>query len=125
MSSVKVILKRALKHGFDLSSIPNYNPKKFKDGLYDHLVKMHFIVFEEEASIIVGYDVFEEIAEVTINDTTMKIKPLTETGFFEILLELFRYVGIAAETSETTQPKVSTEATTEELDSESSGELWL
>ena len=125
MSSVKVILKRALKHGFDLTSIPDYSPKKFKNGLFDHLVSMHFIVYEDDGVLLVGYDVFEEIAEVTINDTTMKIKPLTETGFFEILLELFRYVGIAAERKNSEELKISAEATTEDLDSESSEELWL
>ena len=125
MSSVKAILKRALKHGFDLTSIPNFNPMKFKNGLFDHLVDMHFIVYEDDGVLLVGYDVFEEIAEVVISDTTMKIKPLTETGFFEILLELFRYVGIAAEEKEPVQVKCSTEATTEDLDSESSEELWL
>tara|TARA_Y100000114_G_scaffold49778_1_gene45455 strand:+ start:10384 stop:10761 length:378 start_codon:yes stop_codon:yes gene_type:complete len=125
MSSVKVILKRALKHGFDLTSIPDYNPKKFKNGLFDHLVSMHFIVYEDDGALLVGYDVFEEIAEVRIDDTTMKIKPLTETGFFEILLELFRYVGIAAEIKNSEEIKSPAEATTEDLDSESSEELWL
>ena len=125
MSSVKLILKRALKHGFDLTSIPDYNPEKFKSGLFDHLVKMHFVVYEEDDAMLVGFDLFEEIAEVTISDTTMRIKPLTETGFFEILLELFRYVGIAAQEKQDAKSVSPDEITTEDLDSDSSEELWL
>ena len=53
----------------------------------------------------------------------MKITPLTHEGFFEILLELFRYVGIAAK--EEVQEKKSEDLTTEDVDSESSEELWL
>ena len=122
---MKRIIKRAMKHGFDLSAIPNYNPTEFKNGLFEYLVKMHFTVFEEEGALYIGYDPFEEVAEVTIVNTTMKIKPLTDSGFFEILLELFRYVGIAAK-EEAFEPKInSDEITTEDYDSESSEELWL
>jgi len=123
MTSIRSILKRAIKHGFDLSSIPNYRPTEFKDGLYDYLVSKHFVVYEEMNVIYVGYDPLSEIVEVEIVDTTMKITPLMHEGFFEILLELFRYVGIAAK--EEVQEKVSEDLTTEEMDSESSEELWL
>jgi hypothetical protein len=124
MSNIKAILRRALKHGFDLSGIPDYNPTKFKNDLFDHLVKNHYIVFEEFGILYVGYDILQEIAEVEITDVTMKIKPLTETGFFEILLELFRYVGVAAEKKQTKR-EASDEITTEDLDPDSSEEIWL
>tara|TARA_R110002012_G_scaffold150584_1_gene309953 strand:- start:27 stop:404 length:378 start_codon:yes stop_codon:yes gene_type:complete len=125
MSNIKGIIKKAIKHGFDLSGIPEYSPKKFKSGLYDHLVENHYIVFEELGVLYIGYDIFQEVAEVDISGTTMKVKPLMDTGFFEILIELFRYVGIAAEQEKSPQQKNSDEKTTEDCDSGDSEEIWL
>jgi hypothetical protein len=88
-------------------------------------VKNHYLVFEEAGVLYVGYDIFQEVAEVEINGVTMKVKPLVETGFFEILIELFRYVGIAAEQEKISQQKNSDEKTTEDCDSDDSEELWL
>ena len=125
MSNLKEIIKKAIKHGFDLSGIPDYNPTKFKNGLYDHLVENHYVVFEEYGLLYVGFDVFQEAAEVEINGATMKVKPLVETGFFEILIELFRYVGIAAQEEVIPEQENSDEKTTEDCDSDDSEELWL
>ena len=126
MSNLKEIIRKAIKHGFDLSGIPDYNPTKFKNGLYEYLVENHYIVYEELGVLYVGFDVFQEAAEVDINGVTMKVRPLIETGFFEILLELFRYVGIAAKEENRSAPENnSDEKTTEDLDSDSSEELWL
>ena len=125
MSNLKEIIKKAIKHGFDLSGIPDYNPTKFKNGLYDHLVENHYVVFEEYGLLYVGFDVFQEAAEVEINGATMKVKPLVETGFFEILIELFRYVGIAAQEEVIPEQENSDEKTTEDCDSDDSEEIWL
>jgi len=125
MSNIKAILKRALKHGFDLSGIPDYSPTKFKNDLFDHLVENHYIVFEELGVLYIGYDIFQEIAEVDISGTTMKVKPLLETGFFEILIELFRYVGIAAKEEIPSSQKNSDEKTTEDCEPDDSEEIWL
>ena len=43
MSNLKAIIRKAIKHGFDLSGIPEYSPTKFKNGLFEHLVKNHYI----------------------------------------------------------------------------------
>tara|TARA_B100000900_G_C20529056_1_gene695523 strand:- start:435 stop:800 length:366 start_codon:yes stop_codon:yes gene_type:complete len=119
---IRETIRRAIKHGFDLSSIPNYTPNKFRNGLYDYLIKNHYAVFEEEGVIIVGYDLTSDILEIYISDTTMKVVPLSDVGFFEILLDLFKYIAIAAK--EQNQDEISTESINEK-DSESSGELWL
>ena len=119
---IRETIRRAIKHGFDLSSIPNYTPNKFRRELYDYLVKSHYAVFEEEGVIIVGYDLTSDILEIYINDTTMKVVPLADVGFFEILLDLFKYIAIAAK--EKNQEEISTESLSDK-DSESSGELWL
>ena len=60
-----------------------------------------------------------------INGATMKVKPLVETGFFEILIELFRYVGIAAQEEVIPEQENSDEKTTEDCDSDDSEEIWL
>ena len=123
MSEAKRILRRALKDGFNLSSLPNYKPDTFKRNLYDYLVSKHYLVCEENEKILVGYSAVEDVAEISIEDTTMKIKPLIEEGFFDIFVELFRYIGMAAKTSsDLTEPD---DVSTEDYSEDSSEELWL
>ena len=118
------ILKRALKDGFDLSTIPNYTPRKFINSLFEHLVKNHFVVYEEDCVMYVGYNVIEDVAKIVVIDTTLKIEPLQEQGFFDILIELFKFIGIIAKISliEKKTEDVSTEDYSED---DSSEEMWL
>lgn len=74
----------------------------------------------EEDKILVGLDILEDIAEVSIEDVTMKVVPLKDAGFFDLLVHLFKYIGIAS------KEKPEEEETTESLsDEDSSEELWL
>ena len=116
------IIKRSLKNGFNLSSIPNYNPKGFRDGLYDYLLSKHYSVSEEEGILYVGYNLFEDTAKVIIKDATMRIKPLKEEGFYEILIELFKYVGTYSVEQYQPQEDMTTESYSED---DSSEEMWL
>ena len=121
---INSILKRALKEGFDLSGLPDYSPRKFIDSLFEHLVKNHYVVYEEDCVMYVGYNVVDDVAKVVVIDTTMKITPLLEEGFFDILIELFRYVGICA------KPKILSKkpediSTEDYSDDDSSEEMWL
>ena len=93
---INKILKRALKEGFDLKGLPDYSPRKFINSLYQHLVENHFIVYEENNIMYVGYNIIDDVAKITVFDTTMRITPLQEEGFFDILIELFKYISIAA-----------------------------
>jgi hypothetical protein len=120
--SIKSTIERAIKHGFDLSTIPFYNPKKFREGLYEYLVNEKYFVFEEEEVIIVGCDITIDLIEIHVTGTSMKVVPLAETGFFEILINIFKYITIAAK--EKKEEDISTESITPE-NSESSEELWL
>jgi|9_EtaG_2_1085328.scaffolds.fasta_scaffold143017_2 hypothetical protein len=128
MKQVKSILKRALKHGFDLSGIKNYNLEKFKDGLFEHLVNNKYYVFEEDESLFVGYFAYEDTAKVYFYETFMKVEPIQESGFFEILIELFRYISIAREESmiekDLDDDETTEDYSAEDSDSESE-ELWL
>ena len=54
MKDTKDILKRAMKNGFDLSFIVNYNEKKIFQGLYDFLVAEHFYCSMDNNTIYVG-----------------------------------------------------------------------
>jgi len=119
MSNLKDILKRAIKNGFDLSYIPNYRPRTFRNGLYDYLVESKFYCYMEDERIFVGVDILDDIAEVYLEDTTMKVVPLSEVGFFDLLVHLFKYIGIAS------KEKPEEEETTESLDDDSSEEIWL
>ena len=120
MSNLKKILRRAIKHGFDLSYIPNYRPKIFRAGLYDFLVENNFFCFMEGEKILVGVYILDDIAEISIEDVTMKVVPLQEGGFFDLLVHLFKYIGIA--NSEVHDEDETTESLSDE---DSSEELWL
>ena len=124
MSEVKKILRRAIKHGFDLSAVPNFSVLSFRGGLFEYLVDNNFCVFEEDGELYVGYDPFLDIARVRITGVTMKVVPLHDEGFFEILIQLFKYITIACKVVEKQDDddEISTESYSEE---DSSEELWL
>ena len=124
-TEVNSILKRALKDGFNLEGLPNYSPRSFINSLYEHLVKNHYIVYEEAGIMYVGYNIVDDVAKITVSGSTMKIKPLQEEGFFDILIELFRYISRVAKISLTEEK--TEDASTEDYsdDDESSEELWL
>ena len=73
----------------------------------------------EEERIFIGINILDDIAEVYLEDTTMKVVPLSEVGFFDLLVHLFKYIGIAS------KEKPEEEETTESLDDDSSEEIWL
>lgn len=124
MSEAKTLIQRALKNGFDLSTIENYSEKLFKEGLYDYLVEKKFYVTEEDEIIFVGIDIFDDAAEIKIEDKKMTIKPLTQEGFFDILMEVFKYFSKYVKNY---LPKGEEDIPTESYSEEesSSEELWL
>ena len=124
MSEIKKILRRAIKHGFDLTAVPNYTVFSFKVGLFEYLVDNNYSVFEEEEELYIGYDPFLDVARVSVEGVTMKVVPLHDEGFFEILIELFKYITVACKTRE--KIKVDDdEISTESYSEESSEDLWL
>ena len=123
MRDKKSILKRAMKNGFDLSFIKNYNEKKVLQGLYDFLIMNRYYCSMEDGIIYVGIDIIEDIAEVSINNKTMKVKPLTDNGFFEVLISLFKYIKFASLAEE--EEENSEDISTETDDDDSSEEMWL
>ena len=72
----------------------------------------------------VGYNIIEDVAEISVFGSTMKITPLQEQGFFDIFVELFRYIRILSDSRDNKikQEDASTEDYSEE---ESSEEWWL
>lgn len=124
MRDLKSILKRSVKNGFDLSFVENYNEKKLLQGLYDYLVRNQYYCSMENSVVYVGINVVEDIAEIRIKDKTMKVKPLTDKGFFEVLVSLFKYVKyLSSFIEEMSEEDIPTE--TDEDDEESSEEMWL
>tara|TARA_B100000212_G_scaffold326751_1_gene289482 strand:- start:1927 stop:2301 length:375 start_codon:yes stop_codon:yes gene_type:complete len=124
MKNLKNILKRSVKNGFDLSFVQNYNEKKLLQGVYEFLVKNHYYCSMEDDVVYVGINVVEDIAEITIQNRTMKVKPLIDRGFFEVLVSLFKYVKhLSSFIEEVSEEDIPTE--TDDEDEESSGEMWL
>ena len=124
MRDLKDILKRSIRSGFDLSFAKTYNDKKLLQGLYDYLVRNHYYCSMEDGIVYVGINIVDDIAEVTVEDKTMKVKALTDKGFFEVLLSLFKYVKhLSSKIDDLPQEDISTE--TDDLDDESSEEMWL
>ncbi len=124
MKNLKDILRRSVQSGFDLSFVQNYNEKKLIQGLYDFLIKNHYYCSMEDEVVYVGINVVEDIAEVRIENKTMKVKPLTDKGFFEVLVSLFKYVKyLSSFIEEVSEEDIPTE--TDDEDEESSEEMWL
>lgn len=122
MKDLKSILKRSVKNGFDLSFVQNYNEKAVLQGLYEFLIKNHYFCSMESGVVYVGINVVEDIVEVRIENKTMKVTPLSDKGFFEILVSLFKYVKhLSSLIEEISEEDISTETD----DDESSEELWL
>lgn len=124
MRDLKDILRRSIKSGFDLSFAEKYSDKRLLQGLYDYLVKNHYYCSMEDDVVYVGINIVEDIVEVTVKDKTMKVKPLVDKGFFEVLVSLFKYVKhLASELEKDLDEDISTEP--DDHDEESSEEMWL
>ena len=123
MKDLKDIIKRAIKNGFDLSFVENYNERKIFQGLYEYLVRQNYFCSMEKDVIYVGPDIIEDVAEIRIKNKIMYVKPLSEHGFFDTLITLFRYIQhLSKSQEEKDQEDISTE---EDDDDESSEEMWL
>ena len=92
MKNLKSIIRRAIDNGFDLSFVKNYDEKVLLQGLYDFLVKNKYYCSMDGNVIYVGPDIIEDVAEVRIEDKTMRVKALTDRGFFDTLVTLFKYI---------------------------------
>ena len=124
MKDLKDILRRSVKNGFNLDFAEKYSDKALLQKLYDFLVKNHYYCSMEDGIVYVGINIVEDIVEVTIVDKTMRVKPLIDKGFFEVLVSLFKYVKhLASETEKHLEEDISTE--TDDHDDESSEEMWL
>ena len=124
MKDLKDILRRSIKNGFDLSFAEKHSDKRLLLGLYDYLIKNQYYCSMEDGIVYVGINIVEDIVEVTIKDKTMRVKPLVDKGFFEVLVSLFKYVKhLASEMEKDLDEDISTE--TDEHDEESSEEMWL
>ena len=123
--NIKSILKRALKNGFDLSSIENYNPKLFMNKLYTYLVEKKYFCFEEEDYVIVSDYLLEDLAEIFIDGYHLRITPSKTEGMFELLIEVFRFIAdnpnLKTEDDETTEK----EEIEESEDSDSKEFDWI
>ena len=123
MKDLKNILRRSVKNGFDLSFVKDYNEKKIFQDLYEYLVKDYYYCSMENGVIYIGIDIIEDIAQVRIENKSMKVKPIREKGFFEILLSLFKFVKYLS--SSNIKQELDDEDMSTETDDESSEEMWL
>ena len=124
MKSLKDILRRSVKNGFNLDFAEKRSDKVLLQNLYDFLVKNHYYCSMEDGVVYVGINIVEDIVEVTITNKTMRVKPLVDKGFFEVLVSLFKYVKhLASEVEKDLEDDMSTEP--DDHDEESSEEMWL
>ena len=123
MKNMKDILRRSMKNGFDLSFVNDYNEKQILQSLYDYLVTNYYYCSMEDGIIYVGIDIVEDIAKIKIEDMCLKVKPIKENGFFEILLTLFKFIKYIS--SINIKKELDDEDISTETDDESSEEMWL
>ena len=130
MSNYQGLINRALKNGFDLSTLPNYNEKAFKEKFYEYFVSKNYIVVEEGDSMFISYDVVSDVAEVFISDNTLLISPLSEDGFFDIFMEILKFISELTEQVFLDEDE-NTESYSEETlkkvldDDDDSEEMWI
>ncbi len=131
MSKHQGLINRALKNGFDLTTLPNYKPAKFKQRLYDYFVERKYFVMEEGESFFISYNVASDVAEISIIDGTLLITPLEEEGFFDVFMEVMKFI-----TSECEEPTAEEDETTDSYseetlkkvldeDDDDSEEMWI
>lgn len=126
MRNLKSIIRRAIDNGFDLSFVKNYNEKALLQGLYDFLVKNKYYCSMDGDVIYVGPDIIEDVAEVRIENKIMRVKALTDKGFFDTLVTLFKYIKhLSEQVGEDSEEDISTETDELDDDEESSEEMWL
>ena len=111
---VQAILKRALKSGFDLSSIRNYDTKLFIRTLYTYLVSQKYFCFDEGDAIVVSDYLFEDLAELHVDGYHLKITPLKPEGMYDLLIEVFKFVAdnpnLQVEDDDTTEEDIREES---------------
>ena len=111
---IQAILKRAMKNGFDLSGIQNYDPKVFMKRLYAYLVSQKYFCFDEADAVIVSDYLFEDLAEIYIDGYHLKITPLKSEGMYELLIEVFKFVAdnpiLKTEDEDTTEEDIKGES---------------
>ena len=123
MKNMKDILRRSMKNCYDLSFVNDYNEKQILQSLYDYLVTNYYYCSMEDGIIYVGIDIVEDIAKIKIEDMCLKVKPIKENGFFEILLTLFKFIKYLS--SINIKKELDDEDISTETDDESSEEMWL
>ena len=120
----KGIIRRALRNGFDLSTIKNYDPKLFLDKMYTYLVEKKYFCFAEENVLVVSDYTFEDLAELEVGDSYLKIIPIKTEGIFELLLEVFKFISENPDL--TPEDDISTEEDPPKLDDPPSEEFdWI
>ena len=117
---VNGIIRRALKNGFDLSTIKNFNPKLFHDKLYTYLVDKKYFCFSEDGFIVVSDITLEDVAEIEIGDFHLKITPLKPEGVFDLLIDVFKFIAdnpdLKPEEEISTEENTPNEIASEDLD---------
>lgn len=117
---VNGIIRRAIKNGFDLSTIRNFDPKLFHDKLYTYLVSQKYFCFSEDGIIVVSDFTLEDVAEIEIKDFHLKIVPLRPEGVFDILMEVFKFIAdnqdLKPEEEASTEENPPEEIASEDLD---------
>ena len=122
---VKGIIQRALKNGFDLSTIKNFDTKLFRDKIYTYLVDKKYFCFSEENNVIVVSDMtLDDLAEIQIHEFHMTITPLKPEGVFDLLIEVFKFVADNPDLMP--EEDISTEENSSPVDDISSEEFdWI
>ena len=120
---VNGIIRRALKNGFDLSTIKNFSPKIFHDKLYTYLVDKKYFCFSEDNIIVVSDFTLEDVAEIEISDFHLKITPLKPEGVFDLLMDVFKFIADNPDLKP--EEDISTEENSpEEIPSEEFDWIW-
>lgn len=81
------IIKKAINSGMNLSHIKDIGA--FNKKMQSFLTSKHFC-YDEGDRLIVG-TIHDDIAIIQIDDLTLRIVPLLDYGFYDIIMSLFKF----------------------------------
>ena len=92
--NIKQEIKKAIKYGIHLGELGINEEGEFIKDLFDFLIeKKNFCTLKDNDRTIVASNDTEELAEIFIHVSTLKIIPLASDGYFKVFMDVLEFVA--------------------------------
>ena len=113
-------IKKVINNGMNLSHIQNINT--FRKEMQNFLTSKHFC-YDEGDRLVVG-TIYDDIAIIQIDRSTLRIKPLLDYGFYDILMNLLKFYSTYKEKKIVKQASYMSKGKLEIIEDDN-GEFWV